>query len=435
MPIPTIKIVLINLFCFGFLANLSAQTAEAQLLHELNAQLTETIITDGFNPPAASRIYAYANLAAYECLAPYSRAHQSLGKKVNGFNGFSGIDPNTHHRELLLIHVFVGVAKELVYRPHILDYFKQGWVEAMQHVSPQMREATLAKANELVESFLAYMKADNYLTLKESKRYVSFRGPQFWEPTPPAYLDALEPNWNLLRPWVLKEASEVSVDPPLTFDTIPGSAFRKEVEETMNTVKELTHTQQDIAKFWDCNPLQTQVMGHMTFVSRQLNPAGHWVGIAAIACKKKELGLVESAETYALATLAMADAFIVVWNEKYRSSLIRPETYINRYIDPKWRPVLETPPFPEHPSGHAGISAAAATVLTHLLGDNIPYEDDTEVNFGLTVRSFNSFREAANEAAISRIYGGIHYNRAASAGVKLGNEVGSLVLQRAKTRP
>lgn len=434
MPTATIKTLLINLLCLGCTLQTLAQTTESQLLHDLNAQLTETIITDGFNPPAASRIYAYVNLAAYECLAPFSPTHQSLGMKVNGFDGFSGIDPNTHHRELLLLHVFVGVAKELVYRPHILDYFKQGRVEAMKHVSPQLHEATEAKAQALVEAFLQYIKADNYLKVKESKRYVPFRGPQFWEPTPPAYLDALEPNWNLLRPWVLKQASEVSVDPPLTFDTIPGSAFRKEAEETLKAVKELTHTQQDIAKFWDCNPLQTQVMGHMTFVSRQLNPAGHWVGIAAIACKMKELGLVESAETYALATLAMADAFIVVWNEKYRSSLIRPETYINRYINSQWRPVLETPPFPEHPSGHAGISAAAATVLTRLFGENFAFEDDSEVNFGLTVRSFTSFRQAADEAAVSRIYGGIHYQRAASAGVKLGNEVGQLVLIRARTR-
>ncbi|MGB5781699.1 MAG: vanadium-dependent haloperoxidase, partial [Eudoraea sp.] len=126
---------------------------------------------------------------------------------------------------------------------------------------------------------------------------------------------------------------------------------------------------------------------------------------------------------------AIADAFISCWDEKYRSNLIRPETLINEHIDENWKPVLQTPPFPEYTSGHSVVSGAAATALTEIFGDNFDFADDTEVAYGLPVRSFNSFNEAADEAAISRMYGGIHYRKAVAVGVKQGRDLGKFVLE------
>jgi hypothetical protein len=126
--------------------------------------------------------------------------------------------------------------------------------------------------------------------------------------------------------------------------------------------------------------------------------------------------------------MAIADAFISCWDEKYRSNLIRPETLINEHIDENWKPVLQTPPFPEYTSGHSVVSGAAATALTDIFGDNFTFDDDTETDYGLPVRSFESFNKAADEAAISRMYGGIHYRKAVAIGVKQGRDLGKFVL-------
>ncbi len=145
--------------------------------------------------------------------------------------------------------------------------------------------------------------------------------------------------------------------------------------------------------------------------------------------------MMESAETYVHTACAIADAFIVCWDEKYRSSLIRPESYINELIDPEWTPLIQTPPFPEHTSGHSTLSSAAAAVLTNLYGPNFAFTDSTEVEFGLPARSFNSFEEAAAQVGMSRLYGGIHYRRGNEAGLKCGKEIGDFVVKDLKTRP
>ena len=127
--------------------------------------------------------------------------------------------------------------------------------------------------------------------------------------------------------------------------------------------------------------------------------------------------------------MAIFDAFISCWDEKYRSNLIRPETLINQYIDENWKPVLQTPPFPEYSSGHSVVSGAASTVLTEIFGNDFSFDDDTEVPYGLPIRSFESFNQAAQEAAISRMYGGIHYRAAIDIGLQQGINVGQTMIE------
>jgi membrane-associated phospholipid phosphatase len=158
------------------------------------------------------------------------------------------------------------------------------------------------------------------------------------------------------------------------------------------------------------------------------------MGIVGIAARKSGADLMRSAEAYARTAIALADGFISVWDEKYRSNLVRPETAINAHLDERWAPLLQTPPFPEYTSGHSGISTAAATVLTDQFGEGFAFTDSTEIAYGLPVRSFTSFNQAAAEAAISRLYGGIHYRMAIEEGVSQGRKVGELVVQRVRTR-
>ena len=123
----------------------------------------------------------------------------------------------------------------------------------------------------------------------------------------------------------------------------------------------------------------------------------------------------------------MMDAFISCWDEKYKSNRIRPETYIVRYIDNKWQPLLQTPPFPEYTSGHSVISTAASVVLSFLLGDHFSFTDDSEEMFDLPARHFTSFAQAAAEASVSRIYGGIHFRDAVENGQAQGANVGNFI--------
>jgi len=182
-----------------------------------------------------------------------------------------------------------------------------------------------------------------------------------------------------------------------------------------------------IADFWDCNPFKMNVNGHVMFASKKISPGGHWINIIKLVCEQKSLSTTKSLQVYAYTAIAMADAFISCWDEKYRSLLIRPETYINQYIDANWMPVLQTPPFPEYTSGHSIVSNTAAVMLENLLGKNFAYTDSTENEFGIAARSFSSFAQAADEAAISRFYGGIHYMSAITTGSEKGKRIGEFV--------
>ncbi|MDB9783278.1 vanadium-dependent haloperoxidase, partial [Winogradskyella sp.] len=182
-----------------------------------------------------------------------------------------------------------------------------------------------------------------------------------------------------------------------------------------------------IARFWDCNPFVSVNKGHFMFAEKKITPGAHWIGICKIACKQTAANFEKTVFAYTKTSIAIADAFISCWDEKYRSNLIRPETLINKYIDLEWAPILQTPPFPEYTSGHSVVSAASSEILTNIFGDNFAFNDTTELPYGLPMRHFKSFKLAAKEAAESRLYGGIHYRSAVDVGVEQGVGVGTLV--------
>jgi hypothetical protein len=233
---------------------------------------------------------------------------------------------------------------------------------------------------------------------------------------------------------VLDSSAAFRPKAPPAFDTTEGSPFLREVREVYETGKHLTDEQKAIAAFWDCNPYVMHIQGHTMFATKKITPGGHWMGIAGIASKRSKADIVWSAETYALTAIALADGFISSWDEKFRSNVVRPETVINTYVDENWTPFLQTPPFPEYTSGHSVISNAAAEVLTEQFGDSFSFKDTTEVDYGLPPRTFPSFRKAAAEAAMSRLYAGIHYRQSIEEGALEGRKVGALVVQRIRTR-
>jgi len=243
-------------------------------------------------------------------------------------------------------------------------------------------------------------------------------------------MDGIEPAWRDIRTFVIDSAQQFRPPFPTTYDMEEGSEFYKEVMEVYDVVNQATDEEKEIASFWDCNPYVLNVTGHIMHATKKITPGGHWIGITSIACRQQKSSIMESTVAYMMTSLALADGFISCWDEKYRSNLTRPETVINEHIDEEWLPILQTPPFPEYTSGHSVISGASAIVLTSLFGDDFEFDDDTEVEFGLPVRKFKSFLHASDEAAISRLYGGIHYMPAIDNGVTQGRALGKYIVDK-----
>jgi hypothetical protein len=202
--------------------------------------------------------------------------------------------------------------------------------------------------------------------------------------------------------------------PPVPYSTVGRSDFHAEALRVYHTVTRLSPEQQAIALFWSDDPGQT------------VTPPGHCVSILTQVLRDAAAPLDVAAEAYAKVGIAVTDAFIDCWRTKYRVNLLRPVTYIRSEIDPDWTPPLVTPPFPEHTSGHSVQSAAVAEVLTDLFG-RVAFTDRTHEDRGLPPRAFTSFWHAAREAAISRLYGGIHVLGAIVAGLDQGRCIGRAV--------
>jgi len=282
---------------------------------------------------------------------------------------------------------------------------------------------------------MAWVKNDNYNETRTFPKYTVPKDPSKWKPTPPDYMDGIEPHWREIRTLVIDSSGQFPPLPPTPFSTKKNSQFYKETMEVYDVVKNATEEQLAIAEFWDCNPYVSHHTGHVMYATKKITPGGHWMGITNIATKKADADMMKTLEAYTRVSISLFDAFISCWDEKYRSNLVRPETVINSYIDEDWQPTLQTPPFPEHTSGHSVISTASAVALTDLFGDNFSFLDSTEVEYGLPPRSFDSFMGASNEAAVSRLYGGIHYRPAIDYGVDQGKKVGNLIVERIKTSP
>ena len=402
-----------------------------------NRLLTDVIVADIFTPPVASRIYCYPNIAAYESVRFMDARRSSLAGQLNELNYLSQPDPNkSYFYPLASIVAFTSVAKSLVYDLERIENIQKEMLAEVRQigVDPEIYKNSVSFGETIAQEILQWANEDGYLRRTALPRYSVNDDPSRWRPTPPDYQEAIEPHWNTLRPFVLDSVNQFDPGLPTSFDLSKESQFYKEVQEVYQTVVNLDSEQLAIAKFWDCNPNISYTKGHVMYFQQQISPGGHWIHIAAQVLEEQKEDPVSAAATMAQVSIALADAFISCWDQKYKSNLTRPETVINTYLDPDWNPVLQTPAFPEHTSGHSVASSAAATVLTHIYGDAYEFIDSTEVPFGLPQRKFSSFIQASQEAAISRLYGGIHYRPAIELGINQGEAVGKHIVNNMKFR-
>lgn len=421
-------LILFTLFACTKKAAVSPEISSSDI-SKVITQMTDVMIHDVSNPPLAARFFSYTCLAAYEVIALHDSEFPSMHGKLNDFPKIE--KPNItgeYDHQLAAALAMYETAKKLQPSGPRLDTLEKKWLDSLKTagVDPIQLDNALAYAQAISTQILAYAKADHYNRISNYPRYTPLGIEGSWYPTPPGYFAPVEPYFNTIRPFTLDSAAQFKPAPPEPFSADKKSGFYAQMQEVY--AQDLTEEKRAIAAFWDCNPFALQDNGHLMVGMKKISPGAHWMGIAGIACQKSKASVAKTIQVYTTLAIGLMDGFYCCWDEKYRSNRIRPETAIRKYIDPKWKPFLQTPPFPEYLSGHSTISSAAATILTHFFGDNFAYTDTVEERFGLKKRSFTSFKQAAAEAGISRLYGGIHFIDAITNGQKQGEKVGELVI-------
>ncbi|HWB90407.1 MAG TPA: vanadium-dependent haloperoxidase [Puia sp.] len=429
----------LSLFLFAAMiaSGARAQKELTDYLRPAVFSLTMVMVHDVVNPPAATRYYAYALLGAYELVAQHDAAIVKPGSFIKSYPPGKIPDSGAYDYRVAAAFSILETGRVMLPSGYLLEEQETKFRQLLKklHYGDAVIARSFAAGRRATQKMVAFSKGDGYNLLSARLRYTPLKNDSSWYPTPPAYMEAVEPHWQTIRPMIIDSSNQFMPPPLVHFSTDTGSAFYHLVQEVYRISRD-TGAQGDyertIANFWDCNPFNVVTSGHMMIGIKKISPGGHWLDVAGIAAGAAGLDFDRTVAVETLVAVTLMDAFIVCWDAKYQSNRIRPETYINRYIDPRWRPLLQTPPFPEYTSGHSVISTAAAEMLTYLLGTRLDYTDNAEELFDIKPRSFHSFREAAEEAAISRLYGGIHYRDGVVSGQVEGKEVGDYIVGKVR---
>lgn len=405
-----------------------ANTYSPQIAIDWINAYRQIIAFQPLNPPRAARLLAYAGIGMYEGLAEGIKNNKSLQGQLNGFP-VGSIPTNT---DSLAYDVVVNEVLYLLVKCDTLipDLSAASLMTAdnlhtqfLNNLGSSVPDSIITKSKLrgkiVADAIKKYAAADHFQAIRNQTYTVPMRDathPWYWVPTDGIHLDPYEPYWGDLRPFVMDSSAQFEIPQTTPYSADTSSAFGHLAFQVYTYVNNRTNEQNNTVLWWrDGTGLQT--------------PAGHWMGILQYIISQNNLKLGKAAELYALLGITEADAFISCWDAKYKYNLLRPETYIHDFISSGWttgQGADPTPPFPEYPSGHSVASGAAATVLTNALGV-LSFTDSTNTNLGYIPRSFTSFNAAAQEAAMSRIYGGIHYMEAINNGMTQGSNLGNYV--------
>lgn len=379
--------------------------------------------TPTYSPPVASRAFAYLGIIAHEVVAACDAASLSLVGQLRDLMPLPHDAAGAH-----LPHVMHAALERA-----ITDFFGntgptgQRAIKAMSRkisaaLVGTVEDAKAAAAEDLGRAIATHVfewsKSDGGHVVDNlgfPASYTLGTGKANWVPTNPQTLQQtpLLPDWGKNRSFAMPNGQSCPLPPPPAYSEDKSSEFYKQALEVYDTSKALTDEQKTIARFWSDDPMLSPT------------PPGHWVSIALQIFDKEQLPVAKRAAVLAQLGIAIADGFIGCWATKYAYDLLRPLTYIRRVIDPKWSTLLITPPFPEYPSGHSTQSGAAEVVMAKAFGKDYGFVDATHARDGLKPRSFASFRQAAEEAALSRLYGGIHFRAAIERGLEQGHCIGT----------
>ena len=408
-----------------------AQNYSSKVAVEWMNTFRSGVQSEGKNQPQASRIYAYAAIGLYQAVQPGMAGYKSLQGQVSGLTNlpqagsFGKLDYTICANEALY-QVYANIYGSLqASTSTMIESLHQKYIdEAAGKSSQEVIANSISFGKMIAAAVIQRANSDNFANTRTLTYVVPTNeaNVSFWTPTGSS-TSPTEPYWGTLASFSLDNNSACNIPSSVPFSTIPGSPFYMQTYELLNAVSSATTAQRDIALWWSDEAGTTST------------PSGHWVSIAGIVATQKNIDLGKAAEMYALLNMSMADAFISSWNAKYKINLLRPVSYIRTYFPGyyNWSSLINTPPSPEYPSGHSVSSAAAANMLTKIFGD-VAFTDDTNAALGMSSHTYNSFTEAANEAGISSLYGGVHFRDAIVNGLAQGKEVSKTMSAKIQLR-
>ena len=386
--------------------------------------------TPTYSPPVAARSLAYIGIAAFETAASDDGELRSLAGQLNGLKPGPQREAGQTYDEAMALDAAMALTVQNLFsntgptgQRALTALADKLHAEVAAGLPADVEARSEAYGRAVAEHILAWSRDDGGAVVENQgfpMQYALSQDPAQWKPTSliAQQQAPLLPNWGRNRTFAMPNGATCSLPPPPEYSEDKDSEFYKEAMEVYQTRLNLTPAQRDIGRFWADDAMLS------------VTPPGHWVSIALQILARDDAGLARSVDVLARLGVALSDAFVGCWNAKYQYDLVRPVTYLNyirKVIDPKFEPLLITPPFPEYPSGHSTQSAAAAVVMTNLFGENFAFRDETDRSDGLAPREFPSFWAAAQEAAISRLYGGIHFRAALERGLDQGRCIGGYV--------
>ena len=420
-------------------STISAQTDTGSILvveHEPTVAvawmdlLYRVVESEGVSAPAAARVYGYGGVTLYEAVVNGMPGNFSLSGQVQGLPLMPLPDedavldwPSVANSAMAVVtpSLFIDPAESTL--TAIAEKREELVEMRAAEVDEAVLDVSLAYGEVLGEVLVEWVAQDGYADIVELDYELPTGGPATYVLTNPD-IAPIEPYWGTLRPFAMFFPEVCHMPFNMAFSTEPDSTFYAQSLEVKNATDRATEEQEEISRFWVDTPGVTGA------------PSGHWVSIENQLVEQLEMNLRQAVGMYVQVNMALADAFISAWALKYEVMLLRPETYIQTYIQRNWQPYVSSPAFPEYPSGHSVVSGAAAEVLTHLLGQ-VAFTDRTHIIYQHEPlqRSFRSFEHAEQEAAFSRLYGGIHYRIAIENGVRQGRCVGRQVIENIRLGP
>ncbi len=413
----------------------TAETYSSAVATEwMSLALLLTQQTPGFSPPVASRALAYLSLALYESTVPGMPGYASLAGQLNELSSLPLTQPDEPLHWPTVANASMAMMTRMMYSNATPE--NKGRIDQLERslplkygqdfdpntYTPEVINRSESFGKLMAMAIMTWARTDGgheaWGPLRRNRaNYVPPSGAGRWAATAPAFAKPLLPYWGENRPFVLKSVQDCPAPPPPEYSEEPSSAFYKSAQEVYRISQAATQEQRQFALYWADDPGKTPT------------PAGHWAFIANDLLTTRKANLADAAVTHARLNIAMADAFTAGWATKYALNVLRPVTYVQGSFDSNWVPsLMTTPPFPEYPSGHSVQSSAAAGVLNQIFGANTTFTDNTHNDRGWGPRTFPSFNAAANEAALSRLYAGIHFRFGVEGGQVQGRCVAAKAL-------
>jgi PAP2 superfamily len=388
--------------------------------------------TPSNTPTYASRGFGYIGITMYESVVHGSPTHRSMAGQLNGLSSLPQPENGkTYQWELSLNAAQAFMLRNIYEHTRDINKLKIDSLETLiyteigSRIDKNTTQRSIEYGRKVAEAIFEWSKNDggyqgykrNFdLSYTWNKTDSTWKTPIFGQSKSSF---PLHPYWGNNRTFVLTNA-DMAIPKPFYYSINPNSDYYKQFAQVYQINKNLTQTQKEIALWWGDDP------------AFSFTPPGHSYSIANITVKATNVDLFKAGETFARVGMATADAFITCWKCKYTYFSERPSTFIRNNIDKDWLSFWPEPPFPAFISGHATQGAATATVLSDLYGENFKFtdtshegrENDPITNTPYKTRSFSSFWEAAEESALSRLYGGIHSQLDNEIGLKEGKKVG-----------